>query len=34
MSWTVIWVGVVKAIVAYFVDFVMWTYVFTEGFRI
>jgi len=32
MIWTVIWVGVVTGIVAYFVDFVMWTYVFTEGF--
>lgn len=28
----VIWVGVVTAVVAYFVDFVLWTYVFTEGF--
>ena len=32
MSWTIIWVGVVTSIVAYFVDFILWTYVFKEGF--
>lgn len=32
MIWTIIWGGVVTAMVAYFVDFLLWSYVFTEGF--
>ncbi|MBI3810631.1 MAG: hypothetical protein HY283_00260 [Nitrospirae bacterium] len=32
MFWTIIGVGVLTAVVAYFVDFILWTYVFTEGF--
>ena len=31
MIWTVIWVGIVTAIAAYLLDYVLWTYVFTEG---
>lgn len=33
MSWTLIGVGVVTAIVAYMLDFVLWTKVFTAGIR-
>ncbi len=33
MNWTIVWVGLTAGIVAYLVDFVLWSFVFTKGMR-
>ncbi len=33
MSWNILWVGVLAGIVAYLLDFVLWSFVFTKGIR-
>ncbi len=31
MYWTILWVGVVTGVVAHIIDFVLWSFVFTQG---